>query len=201
MKNRILEGLKQEFTNLGLSDDLLNEEAEMLATSGIVTEENIATIIKGQENRLKKYQSSFDKLRTETAKYRKQLEEMGKHNGGGDNQPPKTEDNELLTWLKSFREEQDSRAKEAVAEKERKERFKKIVGKAKEIGITQERIDEGFAISDDADDNAINSYLEKVRKNEIAKGLESKGSAFTIPSANDKGEELAKAWANNLPSM
>ena len=200
MKDKILERLKQEFTNLGLSDELLNEEADMLASSGIVNDDNLETIVKGQENRLKKYQSSFDKLRTESAKYRKQIEELTKQPLGG-NEQPKTEDNELLTWLKSFREEQDVKAKEATMLAERKERNKKIISKAKEIGISQERIDEGFAITENADDNEISTYLEKVRKNEIAKGLESKGSAFVIPSANDKGEELAKQWASNLPSM
>lgn len=200
MKEKILDQLKQEFSNLGLTDELLNEEADTLATSGIVTDDNLATIVKGQENRLKKYQSSFDKLRTENAKYRKQLEELA--DKGDENQLEGDKgENELITWLKSFKAEQELKAAADAKRTEVEGRNAKILAKAKELEISKERIEEGFAIADDADDTAINDYLAKVRKNEIAKGLDSKGSAFTIPTPNDKGKELAKAWANNLPEM
>ena len=49
------------------------------------------------------------------------------------------------------------------------------------------------------DDNAIDTYLSKVRQNEVAKGLEEIGSAFSVSTSMEKSKELAKDWAKSLP--
>lgn len=61
----------------------------------------------------------------------------------------------------------------AAAAKAKAERQTKILNKAKELGIPQSRIDEGFVIADDADDTAIGSYLSNVKKNIDANKLPS----------------------------
>ena len=76
MKEKIYNQLKQEYARLGLSDELLQSVAASLEATGLVTDENLATVVKGQENMLKSYQSNFDKLRTEGAGYKKELEEL-----------------------------------------------------------------------------------------------------------------------------
>lgn len=92
---------------------------------------------------------------------------------------------ELKGQITDFKAEADKRAKEEAL------RVRKdfIISKAKELGIPQSRIDEGFVIADDATDEAINTYLSTVATNIKARSL-----PFNHPSAitNDavKKEEV-----------
>lgn len=69
MKEKIFNQLKQDFSKLGLSDEILQSVASSLDAMGLITDDNLATIVKGQESMLKSYQSNFDRLRTEGAAY------------------------------------------------------------------------------------------------------------------------------------
>ena len=207
MKEKIYNQLKQDFSNLGLSDDLLKSVAASLASTGLVTDENLATVVKGQESMLKSYQSNFDKLRTEGAGFKKELEELkAKAGQGGGQETKKQPENEMPEWFNKYREEQDKKLNELIAEnnkfkaeKAKSERSAMILAKAKELKISKSRIEEGFAIPDDMDEAGITSYLSKVKKNEVAKGLEDKSSAFSLSTTEDQGKELAKDWAKTLP--
>lgn len=203
MKEKIFNQLKQDFSKLGLSDEILQSVASSLDATGLITDDNLATIIKGQESMLKSYQSNFDRLRTEGATYKKELEELKLNGKGGDRQQPINEEPE---WFTRYKQEQEKRISElmtenqsAKAEQARTARNNLILSKAKELKISKERIEEGFAISDDMDEAAITNYLSKVRQNEVAKGLEDKGSAFSLSAPEDQGKELAKEWAKSLP--
>ena len=205
MKDKIYNQLKQEFSNLGLSDELLHSVASSLESTGMVTEENLATVVKGQENMLKSYQSNLDKLRTEGAGFKKELEELKAKVGKGGVQ--KTQPNEEMPeWFNKYQEEQDKKLNALIeentrfkAEKAKGERIAMILAKAKELKISKSRIEEGFAIPDDMDEAGITSYLSKVKKNEVAKGLEDKSSAFSLSAPEAQGNELAKEWAKSLP--
>ena len=59
-----------------------------------------------------------------------------------------------------------------------------------------ERID---AVCRWLDEAGITSYLSKVKKNEVAKGLEDRSSAFSLSTPEAQGKELAKEWAKSLP--
>lgn len=205
MKEKIYNQLKQEYARLGLSDELLQSVAASLEATGMVTDENLATVVKGQENMLKSYQSNFDKLRTEGAGYKKELEELKAKGGqgGGLQKQPK---DEMPEWFTKYKEEQDKKLNALIeentkfkAEKARGERNALILAKAKELKISKSRIEEGFAIPDDMDEAGIATYLSKVKKNEVAKGLEDKSSAFSLSTSEDQGKELAKEWAKSLP--
>ncbi|HIY88220.1 MAG TPA: hypothetical protein H9824_05900 [Candidatus Bacteroides pullicola] len=206
MKEKIYNQLKQEYARLGLSDELLQSVAASLEATGLVTDENLATVVKGQENMLKSYQSNFDKLRTEGAGYKKELEELkakGGGQGGGQQQQPK---NEMPEWFTKYKDEQDKKLNALIeentkfkAEKAKGERNALILAKAKELKISKSRIEEGFAIPDDMDEAGIATYLSKVKKNEVAKGLEDRSSAFSLSTSEDQGKELAKEWAKSLP--
>lgn len=206
MKEKIYNQLKQEYARLGLSDELLQSVAASLEATGLVTDENLATVVKGQENMLKSYQSNFDKLRTEGAGYKKELEELkarGGGQGGGQQQQPK---NEMPEWFTKYKDEQDKKLNALIeentkfkAEKAKGERNALILAKAKELKISKSRIEEGFAIPDDMDEAGIATYLSRVKKNEVAKGLEDRSSAFSLSTSEDQGKELAKDWAKNLP--
>ena len=207
MKEKIYNQLKQEYSRLGLSDELLQSVAASLEATGLVTDENLATVVKGQENMLKSYQSNFDKLRTEGAGYKKELEELKAKGGqGGAPQPKPQPKDEMPEWFTKYKEEQDKKLNALIeentkfkSEKARGERNAMILAKAKELKISKSRIEEGFAIPDDMDEAGITSYLSKVKKNEVAKGLEDKSSAFSLSTPEDQGKELAKKWAESLP--
>ncbi|WP_018667567.1 hypothetical protein [Bacteroides gallinarum] len=203
MKEKIFNQLKQDFSKLGLSDEVLQSVASSLDATGLITDDNLVTVVKGQEGMLKSYQSNFDRLRTESAAYRKELEELKAKGGGGGQQQPANEEPE---WFIRYKQEQEEKIQSLItenqsakAEQARTIRNNLILSKAKELKISKERIDEGFAISDDMDEAAIENYLSKVRQNEVAKGLEDKGSAFSLSTPENQGIELAKQWAENLP--
>lgn len=204
MKEKIYNQLKQEFSKLGLSDELLQSVAASIDSTGLVTDENLATVVKGQENMLKSYQSNLDKLRTEGAGFKKELEGLRARGGkgGGQQQQP----DEMPEWFNKYREEQEKKINAIIAENEnfkaekaRGERNAMILAKAKELKISKSRIEEGFAIPDDMDEAGITSYLSKVKKNEVAKGLEDRSSAFSLSTPEEQGKELAKEWAKSLP--
>ena len=74
MKQKILDGLKQKYSNLGLSNEILEGQAEML--SSFATDDNLATLIEGQEKALKAFQSASDKERGRLANLQKELEAL-----------------------------------------------------------------------------------------------------------------------------
>lgn len=77
-------------------------------------------------------------------------------------------------------------------EKARVERQNRILNKAKELGIPQSRIDEGFVIAEDADDSAISSYLGTVKKNIDAGKLPS-NSRLMMGDGKPSDDELKNA--------
>ena len=82
-------------------------------------------------------------------------------------------------------------------EKTKAERFNSIISKAKELGIPQWRIDEGFNIADDADDTAISEHLSKVSNNIKAQSLP--GNRTVFPQADAKATKAdADAVAKSL---
>ena len=48
MKEKIFNQLKQDFSKLGLSDEILQSVASSLDAMGLITDDNLATIVKGQ---------------------------------------------------------------------------------------------------------------------------------------------------------
>lgn len=197
MKEKIYQSLKQAYSNLGLSDDILQGHAEALDATGLVTDENLAAIVAAQKSFLSSLQSGIDKRVTDAVNKAKEKKEDAKSDEGGVNQPDiqKLIDKVIAEKLNPLQEELNSyKTKEA-----KNARANLIMTKAKELKISQRRIEEGFAISDDMDETAIDSYLSRVRQNEVAMGLEDKSSAFSLSTPDAQGKELAKQWAESLP--
>lgn len=106
---------------------------------------------------------------------------------------------ELLKSMETMKEGYDAIQTENnkfKAEKAASERKNLIVSKAKEFGIPQYRIDEGFAISDDADESKITEYLATVAKNTKASNLPANQGNYPLsdnaPSQKDV-DAIAKA--------
>ncbi len=212
MNSKIYEALKTSYSNLGLSDKVLKAHAEMLANLGFVTDENLASVIKGQEATLKEFQSSADKDRAAKAKAEQELanlHEQLKSKQGGDNEQPEKKDTELTpeSISKLIKDELarvvvpiQEQLTRKEAEEERHARATKILTKAKELQIPEWRINEGFNIAEDADEEAINTYLSGVKKNITTAGLEQK-EAFPLSTSKNFINEEAKRFVNGLPSI
>ena len=94
---------------------------------------------------------------------------------------------ELAESNKALKEGYDAMKEENEkfkTEKTKAERFNSIISKAKELGIPQWRIDEGFNIADAADDTAISEHLSKVSNNIKAQSLP--GNRTVFPQAEAK---------------
>lgn len=107
---------------------------------------------------------------------------------------------ELAESNKALKEGYDAMKEENEkfkTEKTKAERFNSIISKAKELGIPQWRIDEGFNIADDADDTAISEHLSKVSNNIKAQSLP--GNRTVFPQADAKATKVdADAVAKSL---
>lgn len=200
MKEKIFQALKLAYVNLGLSDEILQGQADALAAIGLVTDDNLATVVQGQKAFLASLQSGIDKRVTDAVNKAKEKEAAS---GGEQN---KRQPNEEPEWFKQYKQQQEERFSSLQeenetfkAEKLRAERNALISSKAKELGIPEWRMKEGFAITDEMDETAINTYLSGVKQNIVTAGLEKKDSAFPLSTPAEKSKELAKQWAESLP--
>lgn len=201
MKEKIFQALKLAYSNLGLSDEILQGQADALSASGLVTDDNLATVVQGQKAFLTSFQSGIDKWVTDAVNKAKEKEAAS---GGEQNkQQPENEEPE---WFKKYKAEQEQRYSTLKtendafkAEKLRAERNSLISSKAKELGIPEWRMKEGFAITDEMDETAITTYLSGIKQNIVTAGLETKDSAFPLSTPVEKGKEMAKQWAEGLP--
>lgn len=197
MKTKLFNALKQDHSKLGLGDEVLQAYADSLASTGLVTDENIATISKGQETALKAYQSSIDKERTERANIKKELDEL-KAKGGdpkpSDPQPKPTDD--LDAKLEALINAKVAPLQEKLTAYETKEakatRQAQILGKAKELGIPDWRINEGFIIGDDADEASISTTLSAIKQNIVTAGLEKGNAGHPLSDEKEGFQNLMK---------
>lgn len=210
MKEKILAALKTKYSNLGFGAKVLDGVASILEKS-VTDESQIETAVGGIEPLLKVFQSDADRARTEYNALKGQYDvlkakveasaagggEQGKKNAPGDEEP---------AWFKAYKQQQEERynaikteSDTLKAEKAKSERANLITAKAKELGIPEWRMKEGFVIADDADEKAIGDYLAGVQKNLVTAGLEGKGSGFPMSTPETQGKELARAWAETLP--
>ncbi len=59
MKEKIFQLLKQEYKSLGLGDEVLQAHAEMLDKMGLVTDDNIETVVASQKDFLESLQRTM----------------------------------------------------------------------------------------------------------------------------------------------
>lgn len=213
MKDKIFQLLKQEYAHLGLGNDVLLAQAETLAGLGLVTDENISTVIASVKPFLEKVQKENDKrVGDATAKakaaVRKELEDEAKAAEERKKQEEAQKNNEVPDWYKQQAEEWNKKIEELSkgsktlsdslsamkaendklkAEKAEADRKNLIISKARELGIPQYRIDEGFVIASDADEAAISSYLTSVANN--IKSQQLPGNKNVFPHADSKPEK------------
>lgn len=278
MKDKIFQLLKQEYKSLGLGDEVLQAHAEMLDKMGLVTDDNIETVVASQKSFLESLQKDNDRRVTDAKKKfeeaqkakedaeRKAAEEEAKKKAAEEAEKKRLEElakkNEMPDYLKKYFEEQtaEKKASEEARTKEREE-FKKLVetltqkntdqakayneqmeeqsktikelqetiqkqadeakakeeaaakakakadhdakilSKAKKLGIPDSRIDEGFNLSDDATDEAIDTYLSKVANNYKALQQPQFGGSYRASEGEPTKEEVDNVAASLVQSL
>lgn len=285
MKDKIFQLLKQEYKSLGLGDEVLQAHAEMLDKMGLVTDDNIETVVASQKSFLESLQKDNDRRVTDAKKKfeeaqkakedaeRKAAEEEAKKKADEEAKKAAEEaekkrleelakKNEMPGYLKKYFEEQaaEKKASEEARSKEREE-FKKLVetltrkntdqaktyneqmeeqsktikelqetiqkqaeeakakeeaaakakakadhdakilSKAKKLGIPDSRIDEGFNLSDDATDEAIDTYLSKVANNYKALLQPQFGGSYRASEGEPTKEEVDDVAASLVQSL
>ena len=204
MKEKILAALKTKYSNLGFGAKVLDGVASILEKS-VTDESQIETAVGGVEPLLKVFQSDADRARTEYNALKGQYDvlkakveasaagggEQGKKNAPGDEEP---------AWFKAYKQQQEERynaikteSDTLKAEKAKSERANLITAKAKELGIPEWRMKEGFVIADDADEKAIGDYLAGVQKH---RGKSSQGRG--PKHFRTKNNQISKSWQSYL---
>lgn len=285
MKEKIFQLLKQEYKSLGLGDEVLQAHAEMLDKMGLVTDDNIETVVASQKDFLESLQKDNDRRVTDAKKKfeeaqkakedaerkaaeeeakkkadeeakkaaeeaeRKRLEELAKKNEMPDylkkyfeeqaaekkaSEEARTKEREEFKKLvetltqkntdqtkvyneqmeaqsKTIKELQDTiqkQAEEAKAKEEAAAKAKakadhdaKILSKAKELGIPESRINEGFTLSDDATDETIETYLSKVANNYKALQLPQFGGSYRASEGEPTKEDVDNVAASLVQSL
>lgn len=277
MKDKIFQLLKQEYKSLGLGDEVLQAHAEMLDKMGLVTDDNIETVVASQKSFLESLQKDNDRRVTDAKKKfeeaqkakedaeRKAAEEEAKK-AAEEAEKKRLEElakkSEMPDYLKKYFEEQaaEKKASEEARSKEREE-FKKLVetltqkntdqaktyneqmeeqsktikelqetiqkqaeeakakeeaaakakakadhdakilSKAKELGIPESRINEGFTLSDDATDETIETYLSKVANNYKALQQPQFGGSYRASEGEPTKEEVDNVAASLVQSL
>lgn len=285
MKDKIFQLLKQEYKSLGLGDEVLQAHAEMLDKMGLVTDDNIETVVASQKSFLESLQKDNDRRVTDAKKKfeeaqkakedaeRKAAEEEAKKKADEEAKKAAEEaekkrleelakKNEMPDYLKKYFEEQaaEKKASDEARTKEREE-FKKLVetltqkntdqaktyneqmeaqsktikelqetlqkqaeeakakeeaaakakvkadhdakilSKAKELGIPESRINEGFTLSDDATDEAIEAYLSKVANNYKALQQPQFGGSYRASEGEPTKEDVDNVAASLVQSL
>ncbi len=208
MKEKLLALLTAKFS--GVRRDGLTHLAGYLALQVATEEEAQALVDKLDQTKVtdfvKEWRSGVDteittasKTAEEKLKEKYDFVEKGAGGNQGKTDPPKPEDLDAKleayfgAKVKPIQDELDAyKAKESKAT-----RLAQILGKAKELKISQERIDEGFVIADDADETAINTYLSKVAQNEVARGLE-QNKGFPIDTNKTPSKEELDGILGNI---
>lgn len=285
MKEKIFQLLKQEYKSLGLGDEVLQAHAEMLDKMGLVTDDNIETVVASQKDFLESLQKDNDRRVTDAKKKfeeaqkakedaerkaaeeeakkkaeeeakkaaeeaeRKRLEELAKRNEMPDylkkyfeeqaaekkaseeartkereefkklvetltqknTDQAKTYNEQMETQSKTIKELQETiqkQAEEAKAKEEAAAKAKakadhdaKILSKAKELGIPESRINEGFTLSDDATDEAIVTYLSKVANNYKALQQPQFGGSYRASEGEPTKEDVDNVAASLVQSL
>lgn len=129
-----------------------------------------------QKKEREEFQKMLEEMRNQSKEtseaYRKQVEELSKQT---------KEQNDIIGKMKKD-------AETAAAEEAARKHREKIVSKAKELGIPQSRIDEGFVIADNADDEAIAAHLNMVAANYKSMNLP-RHDCFTLTDQEQASKE------------
>lgn len=145
-------------------------------------EESMAAAKKQQEA----YEAQIKAMQEAAAKSQKQYEESFKQL------------NETNAGLLKGYEAMKKEAEDAKAAKAKIDRQNFILNKAKELGVPQWRIDEGFVIANDATEDAITAQLSTIANNVKTNVLPNRPNAFPMAESGEISKEELKSIAQSI---
>lgn len=162
------------------------ERIEALQRANVSEEvqKQFAEIRKNYEEALASRKAEQETYQQSIAEYQKQMEERI---------AKMLEENKSLS--SSIKAMQDEKAA-IEAQKMAEARQNMILSKAKELGVPQTRIDEGFAIADTLDEAGITEYLTKVANNSKVVKLPTGGTAAPLANGEPDKAEIASLAAS-----
>ena len=177
MKEKLFTALKTEYTNLGFSDNAISGVAESLAATGLVTDENLDSIIKGQKPLLTSLQSEIDsRVTSARVKAIRTAVPEATATGGGNPVEPKSAAStaDIQSLIDKAIEERVTPLQEKLNQYESKEtaqaRQNLIAAKAKELGIDSKGL-QFLHIPDNLDENGIAERLTAYKQYEVDRGV------------------------------
>ena len=108
---------------------------------------------------------------------------------------------ELQETIQKQAEEAKAKEEAAAKAKAKADHDAKILSKAKELGIPESRINEGFTLSDDATDEAIETYLSKVANNYKALQQPQFGGSYRASEGEPTKEDVDNVAASLVQSL
>lgn len=203
MKEKLLALLTAKFS--GVRRDGLTHLAGSLALQVATEEEAQALVDKLDQTKVtdfvKEWRSGVDteittasKTAEEKLKEKYDFVEKGAGGNQGKTDPPKPDD--LDSKLEALINAKVAPLQEKLTAYETKEakatRQAQILGKAKELGIPDWRINEGFTIGDDADEASISTTLSAIKQNIVTAGLEKGNAGHPLSDEKEGFQNLMK---------
>lgn len=227
MKDKLFNALKQTYPQFGLSDEILKHHAAMLAATGVVNDENLATIVAGQKDYFQGLQAENDKRATTAVAKAKATAESDKQKAIDEavrvaieaerkrvaDEAKKKAEEEAEAKRKKEQEKEEpefmAKFRKELEEKERiaSEREEALAKKLEDLLKTNET--QGKTLSDLQKENeAMKAEKAKAERTNmiqtIAKGLEIPewriAEGFVIPSEADEAtiKDTLSKIANNI---
>ena len=204
MKDKILTALRAAIgKNSSINDKTLTAYVAIIEDK--ITDENqISEAIKPYVEVLREFQGNINSVAAAAASAKEtelkanpavppvQKTEDGKANGGDDI------DAKLQALVDAKVKPLQDKVNAYEAKESASARSNLINSKAKELGIPDWRIKQGFVIADDADETAIGATLSAIQTDLITAGLPN-NSGFPLSTSEDHGKEEEKAWVEGLP--
>ena len=189
MKTKIFNALKQAYSNLGLGDEVLQEHAGALVATGVITEENIATVVQGQKAFLSSIQTTLDKARTDRTKADKEAKEKADREAAEAAakgvEPTQAEiiAKAVADAIKPFADKLTGFETQSATEK----RTAEIMAKAKEYGVP-DTFASKLGIPSDAN---LDDYFKGVKQDFVNAGFENSQPPEDGAGTPKNGSDLA----------
>lgn len=202
MKEKIESRLKTKFANLGFSPKAIAGVAESLVATGLVTDENLDTVVEGQKSALVAMQSEIDSRVTsaiEKAKSEAAKTTANADGGGNPAEPvpskstfdPEAFGRSLLEQVEAKLNSVTTKVQSIEAQTVAEKRRSTIAMKAKNLGIPETRL-VGVVISKD---DEIDSTLAQIKEAMTKEGL---GKTPLLFGGGDGGDKVSDAVQNRI---
>lgn len=201
-KEQILAALKREHSNLGLNEEVLSGVADSLLATGLITDENLDTVIKGQKSNLAIYQKEFDQKRTEISTLKSKIEEFEKTKvaGGTPDKKDEPKPDDLKAMIEAALKEKITPLQQKLQSYEQKEvqtaRQTLITEKAKGLEIPDYLL-KRISVPDNLDEAGVTQYLTEFKQELVNNSLPNPNP---FPQTNGEiTEDQAKSIVDKMP--